>query len=540
MSLTHDRFLADVAAVYIGDAAAGTFGSGRLIAPGLILTAGHVVDYPTRETPLLTGWKVSLLRNRNPDGSWAASAHKAELIWGGQDDLDLALLRLIDETKLKPNLQPFASYDLIGSIAVDAVGFPLAWFNAAGEVRDYTVSGTLRIACQLGPFAWSVPPADKPDKPKDWKGMSGALACCVGPDDKLYLFGAVQEVPANFSNGLLEIARLSKALEDAKFRDHLGAALGASPRIVSFPLEQKPSDGAELLADVLRPIPVTHRLKIQNFIKYYLGTQDQPVPFGGRLRELHELTSWLSEASAPGHLLVTAPAGRGKTALLVNWMQTIPQNWNVAFTPISIRFQTNHASIFYEALAHQLARIAGDKGGVAQNDAAEFYKDRCLELLYIIAEKKIPTLVIVDGLDEASGWEIDRSLLQSQSISTIRIIASARTVAGDPTGPQGWCQRLDWPEDWRRTKCIEVPPLSRGGIGEALESMGYPIASLASRSASCSNVCGESLEERRVLAEGRAGRVGEARSWIWWLFQGLVLEAEWKLVGAKLAAARKA
>jgi Trypsin-like peptidase domain len=483
MSLTHDQFLADVAAVYSGDSANGAFGSGRLIAPGLILTAGHVVDHPTREAPMHSGWKVCLLRNRNPDGSWAASAHEAKLVWRGQDNVDLALLQLIDQTKLKPELEPvFVSYNLTGEVEdVSAAGFPQGWLNAAGEVRDYTVNGALRIASQLGPFAWSVHPADKPDKPKDWKGMSGAAVCCIGGDDKLYLFGAVQEIPANFSDGLLEIARLCKGFDDVKFFAHLQNALGVVPRLTPFLLEKRRSDNNQSLSDILRPIPVTHRLKIQNFVKYYLGTQDQPVPFGGRRSELNELTSWLNEVTAPRHLLVTAPAGRGKTALLVSWMQSIPHTWNVVFVPISIRFQTNHASVFYEAMAHQLARIAAEKSGFPSSNASEFFKDRCLELLYIIAEKKIPTLVIVDGLDEAMGWEVDRTLLQSESNSTIRIIASARALAGDPNGPEAWRQRLDWAEDWRQTKCIGVPPLSRDGIGEALESMGYPVASLVSR-----------------------------------------------------------
>jgi ATP/maltotriose-dependent transcriptional regulator MalT len=123
---------------------------------------------------------------------------------------------------------------------------------------------------------------------------------------------------------------------------------------------------------------VTHRVRIKNFIEYYLGTEDQPVPFGGRRNELKELTSWLSAPGAPRHLLVTAPAGRGKTALIVNWMQSIPSDWKVAFVPISITFETNHASIFYEAMAHQLARIANGKAGDTQRDAGEFYRDRCL------------------------------------------------------------------------------------------------------------------------------------------------------------------
>jgi hypothetical protein len=134
--------------VYAGGRVAGAFGSGRLIAPGLILTTGHVVDYPTREAPMRNGWKVSLLRNRMPDGSWKALAQDAKLIWRGKGDLDLALLQLLDEPPPTPTLAPvFASYDLVGPIAdVEAVGFPKAWFVNGETIRDYLVRGILRIA----------------------------------------------------------------------------------------------------------------------------------------------------------------------------------------------------------------------------------------------------------------------------------------------------------------------------------------------------------------------------------------------------------
>ena len=69
--------------------------------------------------------------------------------------------------------------------AVDAAGFPEAWYDTAGTLRDYRVRGSLRLAAQAGPYAWSVPPADKPDDPKGWRGMSGAAACYGGREDKL-------------------------------------------------------------------------------------------------------------------------------------------------------------------------------------------------------------------------------------------------------------------------------------------------------------------------------------------------------------------
>src|SRR5215471_9325603 len=106
MPMTFADFLADVAAIYIDAAADGAFGSGRLIAPGLILTAGHVVDYPKREAPARTGWKIQLLRERTQDGVWTVSPHEAELLWRGPGDLDLALVRMSGGAKPQPLLQP--------------------------------------------------------------------------------------------------------------------------------------------------------------------------------------------------------------------------------------------------------------------------------------------------------------------------------------------------------------------------------------------------------------------------------------------------
>jgi hypothetical protein len=91
----------------------------------------------------------------------------------------------------------------------------LGLVSQTGAIGDYTVRGNLRIATQLGPYAWTVLPGDKPDAPRGWKGMSGSAPCRTGTDEKLYLFGAVQEIPADFSKGLLEVACLLFPSADA-------------------------------------------------------------------------------------------------------------------------------------------------------------------------------------------------------------------------------------------------------------------------------------------------------------------------------------
>jgi len=299
--LTSDDFLADVAAVFTGgQTKRGALGSGRLIAPGLVLTSGHVVDYPTRETAVRTGWEVHLLRERTKDGAWENSPHEAEVIWRGPGDLDVALLRVIGEMKLMPaTKQVFASYDRSEPApGFEAAGFPQAWFIKK-KVRDYTVSGSLRVASQHGPYAWSVSSADKPDDAHGWKGMSGAAVCRVGTDDKIYVFGVVEDVPENFTGGLLQVARLSYAFTDSIFRDHVLKASGEQPDVIAYA-----SVISGVRTYIISPDEIFRRVNIEHF--------------QGRLELRAKVDSFLKESNQQGYIILEADAGLGKTTFLAH------------------------------------------------------------------------------------------------------------------------------------------------------------------------------------------------------------------------------
>jgi tetratricopeptide (TPR) repeat protein len=342
--VTPEEFLADVAVVFTGDATRGAFGSGRLIAPGLVLSAGHVVDYPTRQQPVRTGWKVRVVRERAQNGAWVGSAHEAELIWRGSGGVDLALLRVIGDPVLAPKVMPvFASYGSIGSIDdVDAAGFPQAWFVRTDAVRDYTVRGSLRIATQYGPsapYAWSVPSADKPDDPNGWKGMSGAAVCKVGPEQELCLFGTVQEVPANFSGGLLEVAQLSAAFADEEFCNSLRVSLGFEPRIVSW-IGAIPLDVGAV--DRIIPLDFEADAPTQGTLRF--SPRNPRVPFLGREAALGALDEFLNaERKHPfAWWLVTGGGGAGKTRLARELCLRIRRRgWRAGFLPSSFVADTS-------------------------------------------------------------------------------------------------------------------------------------------------------------------------------------------------------
>jgi hypothetical protein len=210
----------------------------------------------------------------------------------------------------------------------------------------------------------------------------------------------------------------------------------------------------------------------------YLGSGGARIPFGGRHAELDELTSWLEDPNSPHNFLITAPAGRGKTALVVRWIEQLGHlrpEIPVAFVPISIRYDTNQSSVFYQALAARLAHLLDEK---LPADSATGYKERVREYLDRFTDPTRPCLVVIDGLDEATGWVVDKSVLPPRPPAGLRILASARQLAGDK-GSADWLRRLGWTFPLSEARTMEVRPLDRAGIADVLQKMGSPLDHLS-------------------------------------------------------------
>jgi hypothetical protein len=93
----------------------------------------------------------------------------------------------------------------------------------------------------------------------------------------------------------------------------------------------------QYLVQGVRRLPMPYEERIQEFLEEYLGTPERPTPFGGRVAALAELDAWLDDAAAPPYLLLTAPAGRGKSALLARYVvNTDPTSIIEELLPVAV------------------------------------------------------------------------------------------------------------------------------------------------------------------------------------------------------------
>lgn len=174
---------------------------------------------------------------------------------------------------------------------------------------------------------------------------------------------------------------------------------------------------------VLRPVPIKFSAGVQRMVEDYTAI------FGGRDAELARLDTFLTEDARPFGLLI-APTGRGKTALLIHWLARVQQQypqWRVVFAPISIRYQTASEQVALNLLAHTLAEV--------HNDLEQFrsYDQSPASLRALVGDylrRPLPDgvrlLVVLDGLDEATGWQVSREVFPRTPDPGLKIVMVQR------------------------------------------------------------------------------------------------------------------
>ncbi len=239
--------------------------------------------------------------------------------------------------------------------------------------------------------------------------------------------------------------------------------------------------GAQVYVDGVGSLPFDYAGRIENFLGEYLGTAKAPVPFGGREKDLKALDTWLDDPTAPPYFMMAAPAGRGKSALLVRWTRQVLARTNTAlvFVPISIRFRTNLSGVTFAALAARFARLHADKIPDTPSTSVETWRGLVTDYLRRPLPNGERLVVVLDGLDEAADWEAGPDLFPLPPPDHVRVVVSARYRAGDEDA-RDWLRRLGWERPDLATS-YNLDTLTKEGVARALESTGLPLAQLGTQ-----------------------------------------------------------
>jgi hypothetical protein len=205
---------------------------------------------------------------------------------------------------------------------------------------------------------------------------------------------------------------------------------------------------------------------LEQFLALYLGSPGGEKPlFVGRESQLKELDSWLERPGEPYALLV-GPAGRGKSALVTRWARGVAESGRaqVAFVPVSLRFNTASAQQAFEILGHRL-RFLRARYSATPPDAGAWAREIEAELRTPNSDK--PLLVLLDGVDEANGWTCGEDLLfPPQPGQAVKVLVTARLLSD--RDESGWLRLLKWD---RRALRIRMPLLRREHLQEAIHAV---------------------------------------------------------------------
>ncbi|KUJ65704.1 hypothetical protein ACZ90_44265 [Streptomyces albus subsp. albus] len=295
-------------------------GTGYVVAPGLVLTAAHVMAGADE------GW----IRRMDPAD---APALAAKTVWSSPS-LDAALLRFDDagpydagrdsrtgpEDRTAPRWGRLTGRDsgepercsVTGFLAVDGVGPGRDVFGLSGRIDPNTALFADHYELELdGPVP--APGAGAGARGPVWRGLSGAAVFCGE-----LLTGLVCAAPERWKGSRLRVLPVRRLLQEPAFREELARAGGSPPALES----------AELQYVLERP-PRPPRAP-----SFLLDPKVEATPFEGRDAELAELLAWCRAAPHPELdpvRLVVAPGGHGKTRLAVELGRRLGPEWVAGF-----------------------------------------------------------------------------------------------------------------------------------------------------------------------------------------------------------------
>jgi hypothetical protein len=220
---------------------------------------------------------------------------------------------------------------------------------------------------------------------------------------------------------------------------------------------------------ILQPLPVSARGAVQRLLTYYTDNV-----FGGRDAELAALDGVLRGEQL--YTLLVAPTGRGKTALLVHWVNRLLRRgeWRVIFVPISIRFGTADEQMALEMLAAGLADLHNDTAQFQCSVRSPFSLRAMIgDYLHRPLPAETRCLLVLDGIDEAVGWKVGPLCVVPPN-SPLKIVAAARQRAD--RGYEDWREHLGWQP--HRTRAFPLDNLDRAALIALLKAQDERLAAL--------------------------------------------------------------
>lgn len=328
-----------------------TWGAGFLIGPDLAVTCAHVVQNAGGE-PGEALW----VRFHQDESQRQVQVLREP--WAPAGKEDVAFLRI---DSLPEGTQPaiLGPADNSSGHKCQSLGYP-----ADGEVEDRWPAGVIRGLVSVGGLNHRLLQIRSDEI---GKGLSGApvldldAGLVIGmltsyedlqraaPSPSVRFAYAIQSETLRDIYPDLELVLLSEVHQDqtahAIHSPQTNVEGNATGPVLSgvFHRGVQVSYSVQYVTKGVRSLPSDFAARIRNFLIEYLGTSDHPVPFGGREKDLTALDNWLADDAASRYLLLMAPAGRGKSALLVRWMERLgspDSDLEMVFLPVSLRFNT--------------------------------------------------------------------------------------------------------------------------------------------------------------------------------------------------------
>lgn len=230
------------------------------------------------------------------------------------------------------------------------------------------------------------------------------------------------------------------------------------------------------------PLPEDSAHGVADFLDEYLGNPRRPVPFAGRDAELHAVRSWLADDRGQPYLMLIAPPGIGKSALLAEVYKNVKQDGSsVVICPISLRFGTHHEDVVLRQLVVGLTAWHGRVGSDRHSSSTVRLREQFSQLLQT-SHPSGPSqrVLIIDGLDEATDWSSVPGFFPRRPAPGTRVVLSMREGAGSAS-VAGWRQRLGLDHD-DLSRVMSLGPLTLDGVRSVAAASGHAASESTSES----------------------------------------------------------